>query len=148
MLVKWFELDSSKLISYDDDTLAHWAPEWIHRFRCIMGWKTVVWMSFMGTKYLKMHIMLVYRLIFWVTRVIKPIELRTVYPIVYILCVTPFISLSSFLCLFFLLLRFCRCIFCKPSRDLTRPLEGTKWFKGLIAYAKCNRDSYESELAL
>ena len=39
-------------------------------------------------------------------------------------------------------------IFCKPSRDLTHPLRGTKWFKGLAAYAKCNRDSYDSELDL
>jgi len=63
-------------------------------------------------------------------------------------CVTPFISLFSFLGLFFLLLRFYGYIFCKPSRDLTRPLGETKWFKGVPAYAKCNRDSYESELGL
>jgi len=62
-------------------------------------------------------------------------------------------------CLFFLLfdffsssisvsfLGFCGYIFCKPSQDLTRPLGGTKWFKGLVAYAKCNRDSYYSELS-
>ena len=101
MLVKWFELDSSKFISYDNDTLALWAPGWIHRFFLMhCGVKNAVWMSFMGTKYLEMHIMLVYRLIFWVTRVIKPIKLRTVYPIVYILCV---------LLLLFLCLRFFAC---------------------------------------
>ena len=32
-------------------------------FRCIVGWKTGVWMSLMGIKYLEMYIMLVYRLI-------------------------------------------------------------------------------------
>jgi len=42
--------------------------------------------------------------------------------------------------------RFCRYIFCKPSLDFTRPLGGTKGFKGLAACAKCNRDSYDSEL--
>ncbi|GJT12427.1 BYPASS-related protein [Tanacetum coccineum] len=36
----------------------------------------------------------------------------------------------------------------KPSRDFTRPLGGTKWFKRLVAYAKCNRDSYERETRL
>ena len=32
--------------------------------------------------------------------------------------------------------------------ETTRPLGETKLFKGLVAYAKCNRDSYESELDL
>jgi len=81
--------------------------------------------------------------------VIKPIELCTFYPIVYILCVL----LLLFLCFHFFssfsfFLRFCGYIFYKPSQDLTRPLGGTKGFKGLITYAKCNRDSYESELGL
>ena len=35
---------------------------------------------------------------------------------------------------------------CKPPRDLTHPLEVTYGFKGLVAHAKYNRDSYESEL--
>ena len=52
---------------------------------------------------------------------------------------------SSSIFVFFL--RFCGYIFYKPSRDLTRPLGGTKWFKGLATYAKCNYDSYDSELA-
>ena len=42
--------------------------------------------------------------------------------------------------------RFYGYIFCKPSRDLTHPLEGIKGFKGPVAYVKCNRDFYESEL--
>ena len=36
-------------------------------------------------------------------------------------------------------------------QTLTRPshpLRKTKWFKGLVAYTKCNRDSHESELDL
>ena len=35
-----------------------------------------------------------------------------------------------------------------PHETFTRPLGGTKWFKGLVAYAKCNHDSYGSELDL
>jgi len=42
---------------------------------------------------------------------------------------------------------FCGYIFCKSSQDLTHPLGETKRFKALVAYAKYNRDSYESELA-
>jgi len=53
---------------------------------------------------------------------------------------------SSSIFVFFL--RFCAYIFSKPSRNVTRPLGGTKWIKGLVAYAKCNRDSYDSELDL
>ena len=102
----------------------------------------------MGTKYLEMYIMLVYRLILE-CRVIKPIELCMVYPIVLILCVLLLLFLCfRFFSCFSFFLRFCRYIFCKPSRDLTRPLGGTKWFKWLVAYAKYNRDSYESELGL
>ena len=44
------------------------------------------------------------------------------------------------------LLRFFGYIFYKFSRHLTRPLGGTKGSKGLVAYAKCNRDNYDSEL--
>jgi len=44
--------------------------------------------------------------------------------------------------------RFCRYIIYKPSQNLTHPLGGAKGFKGLVAYAKYNRDSYDSELAL
>jgi len=69
-----------------------------------------------------------------------------------------YIYLWFVFCVFFLLfdfysssisvpfLRFCGYIFDKPARDLTDPLGGTKWFKGLVAYANCNRDSYDSEL--
>jgi len=68
----------------------------------------------------------------------------------YIICVLSFLPsfwfYSSSICVFFL--RFCGYIFCKASRNLTRPLGGTEWFKGLVAYAKCNCDSYESELGL
>jgi len=68
---------------------------------------------------------------------------------IYFVCVTPFISLFSFPFLCFLLFEILWVyIFCKPSRDLIRPLGGTKWFKGLVAYARCNRDSYEGELEL
>ena len=67
----------------------------------------------------------------------------------YILCFVIFIFFSFlFLFLCFSFLRFCGYIFCKPSRDLTRPLGGTKGFKEFVAYAKCNRDSYESELVV
>jgi len=40
MLVKWFELDFSKLIPYDDDTLALSAPGWIYRFLMHCGVKS------------------------------------------------------------------------------------------------------------
>ena len=43
-------------------------------------------------------------------------------------------------------IRLCGYVIWKPSRDLTRPIRATCRFKGLVAYAKCNRDSYESEL--
>ena len=66
----------------------------------------------------------------------------------YILCFVIFFFSFLFLFLCFSFLRFCGYIFCKPSRDLTRPLGVTKGFKGLVAYAKCNRDSYESELVV
>ena len=70
--------------------------------------------------------------------------------IFYVNCALSFISLFFRFLFFFLSfvssLRFCGYIFCKPSQDLTHPLGGTKRFKGLIACAKCNRDSYESEL--
>ena len=42
--------------------------------------------------------------------------------------------------------RFYRYIFCKVSRTLPRPLGGTKGFKSLVTYAKCNGHSCESEL--
>jgi len=148
MLVKWFELDSSKPISYNDDTLALWAPGWIHRFWCIVGWKASVWMSFMGKKYLEMHTMLVYRVIFELQGWESLLMYRS--PLLYIFCVC--YSFYLFVFISFLMFPsfwdFCGHIFCKPSRDLTRPLGETKWFKGLVAYAKCNRDSYESELGL
>jgi len=81
--------------------------------------------------------------------VTKPIELCTIHPIVYILCVLLLLFLCfHFFSCFSFFLRFCGHIFCKPSRDLTRPLRGTKWFKGLVAYAKCYRNSYECELGL
>ena len=35
-----------------------------------------------------------------------------------------------------------------PHETLLVHLGVTKGFKGLVAYAKCNRDSYESELAV
>ena len=35
-----------------------------------------------------------------------------------------------------------------PHGTLLVHLGGTKWFKGLVAYTKCNRDSYESELGM
>ena len=102
-------------------------------------------MPFSGMMCPEMRIMLVYRLIlespgFWLIRTC------TVHPVVYILfchfCFSIFVSL--FFVFFFL--RFYGYIFYKPSRDLTRPLRETKGFKGLVAYAKYNRDSYESEL--
>ena len=72
--------------------------------------------------------------------------------ILYVNCVLSFVSFFFVFLFFFLFfvsfLRFGGYIFCKPSRDLTRPLRGTKWFKGLVAYSKCNRDSYDSELDL
>ena len=78
--------------------------------------------------------------------------LRTVHPVVflYLLCFILLVfSIFVLLSIYFVsFLRFYGYIFCKPSRDLTRPLGGTKWFKGLVAYAKCNRDSHESELGL
>ncbi|GJU67279.1 hypothetical protein Tco_1253538 [Tanacetum coccineum] len=37
----------------------------------------------------------------------------------------------------------CGYVLWKPSRDFTRSTWATKWFKRLVAYAKCNRDSYE-----
>ena len=46
---------------------------------------------------------------------------------------------------FLLFFRFYEYIFYKPSRNLTYPFGGTKGFKGLVAYAKCNVGSYESE---
>ena len=102
-------------------------------------------MPFSGMMCPEMHIMIVYRLIlellggFWLIRTC------TVHPDVYILlCHFLVFDFSSFFCFSFL--RFCGYIFCKPSQDLTRPLGGTKGFKGLVAYAKYNRDSYENEL--
>ena len=53
-----------------------------------------------------------------------------------------------FLCCYFIFFKFCGYIFSKPSRKLICPLGGTEAFKGLIVYAKCNRDFYESELFL
>ena len=35
-----------------------------------------------------------------------------------------------------------------PHVTLLRPLEGSWGFKGLVAYAKYNRDSYESKLGI
>ena len=64
----------------------------------------------------------------------------------HILCFVIFSFQFLFLFSLFPFLRFCGYIFCKPSRDLTYPLGETKGFKGLVAYAKCNRDSNESEL--
>jgi len=55
-------------------------------------------------------------------------------------------SVFFFLFFSFFIQRFCGYIFCKPSRDLTRPLGGTYGFKVLVAHVKCNRDSYKSEL--
>ena len=74
------------------------------------------------------------------------IQTCTVHPDVYIMfCHFHFsIFVSLFFVFFFLIFR--GYIFCKPSRDLTRPLGVIKGFKGLVAYVKCNCDSYESEL--
>ena len=65
---------------------------------------------------------------------------------IYFLCVTPFISLFSFLFMFFLLFEI---LWVYLLQTLTRPHSSTwvtKGFKGLIVYAKCNRGSYDSEL--
>lgn len=95
----------------------------------------------------EMHLMLVYRLILELLGVLVDLIVYSLPRCIY--CVLSF-SFFSFLFLFlcFSFLRFCGYIFCKPSRDLTRPLGVTKGFKGLVAYAKCNRDSYESELVV
>ena len=92
-----------------------------------------------------MHVDVLGVRVFWLVRI------NATFPLVYIfvfLFVNPFCSSVCVFLLLFLFQRFCGYIFCKPSRDLTRPLGGTKGFKGLVAYAKCNRDSYESELAV
>ena len=104
-------------------------------------------MSFFGKMCPEMHLMLVYRLILELLEVLVDPNVYSLPRCVY--CVWSFSFFRfcfSFLCFSFL--RFCGYIFCKPSRDLTRPLGGTKGFKGLVAYAKCNRDSYESELVV
>ena len=103
-------------------------------------------MPFFGMMCTEMHIMLVYKLILELLGGFGRSDCVQFTPM-YIYCVLLFLFFDfcfSFLCFSFL--RFCGYIFCKPSRDLTRPLGGTKGFKGLVAYAKCNRDSYESEL--
>ena len=84
----------------------------------------------------------------WVTRGLWLIRTCTIHPDVYIMfCHFLFFDFCfSFLCFSFL--RFWVYIFYKHSRDLTRPLGVTKGFKGLVAYTKCNRDSYESELVI
>jgi len=68
--------------------------------------------------------------------------------ITFVFCFSCFSIFVLFSFYFVSFLRFCGYIFCEPSRDLTRPLGRTKWFKGLVAYAKCHHDSYESELGL
>jgi len=85
---------------------------------------------------LDVHILPICRLISLCAWVICLVRMCANFSLIYI-CVSLFL---------FRFQRFCGYIFCKPSRDLTRPLGGTKGFKGLVAYAKCNRDSYESEL--
>ena len=108
-----------------------------------MGWKFGVWMSFVRMKRLQMYMMLVYRLIpeshgwySWPNCV-----QFTPMCFYYMLCSFYFFIFVPLLFSFFL--RFCGYIFCKPTRDLTWL---TKWFKALVPYAKCNHDSYESEL--
>ena len=78
---------------------------------------------------------------------IQLIELRTVYPIVYIYCV----CYSFYFFVFFSLLVFLslEILWVYLLQTLTRPYSSTwvtKGFKGLVACAKCNRDSYDSEL--
>ena len=78
---------------------------------------------------------------------IEPIELCTVYPIVYIFCVL----LLLFLCFLFLsyFSFLVEILWVYLLQTLTRPHSSTwvtKGFKGLVACAKCNRDSYDSEL--
>ena len=119
-------------------------------FQCVVGWTVEVYMLFLGTKSLELHVKLVYRLIVGFLGWFGWFDCGQLTLLIFF---TWFVF-----CLFFLLFdfysssifvfffRFCGYIFCKPSWDLTRPLAGTKWFKGLVAYAKCNRDSYDSEL--
>jgi len=82
--------------------------------------------------------------------VIWLVIMRTVFPLyryLFLVCISVLFSLFFFLLFhLFSFLRFCGYIFCKPSRDLTYPLGGTKRFKGLLTCAKCNHDSYESLL--
>ena len=53
-------------------------------------------------------------------------------------CIYEFVKTNNF--------KFYEYVFCKPLRDLTHSLEITFGLKGLIIHAKCNCDSYESEL--
>ena len=62
-----------------------------------------------------------------------------------ILFVKPKRFYVSFL-LFLFFFKFYGYIFYEPLRNLIRLLGETKWFKGLVTYAKCNCNSYKSEL--
>ena len=117
-------------------------------FSCIVEWKASVWMPFLGTMCPEMHIMLVYRLILESLWVLVDPNVYSLSRCIYIVFCHFFIFYFLFLFSLFSFLRFCGYIFCKPSRDITRPLRGAKGFKGLVAYAECNRDSYESELVV
>ena len=105
------------------------------------GVKIGVWMPFMGTKSLKMYMMLVYRL-----RVIWLIKLCTVHPNVYIQAFYSFYFLVFISLLIFIPFEL---LWVYLLQIFTRPQSSTwvtKVFKRLVAYTKCNRNFYESEL--
>ena len=82
--------------------------------------------------------------------VIWLVKMCTVFPLytyLCLVCISVLFSLFSFFLFhLFSFSRFCGSIFYKYSQGLTCPLGVIKGFKGLVAYAKCNCDSYESEL--
>ena len=78
----------------------------------------------------------------------KPIECVQFLPL-YIHCVCYSFRFFVFFSLFiFLSFEILWVYLLQTLTSLSRPLWGTKWINGLVAYAKCNRDSYESELGL
>ena len=118
-------------------------------FQCVVGWTVEFYMLFLGTKSLELHVKLVYRLIVgflgwfgWFDYV------QFTLLIFYMICVLSFLSSFWFLFLFYFCFLF-EILWVYLLQTLTRPHSSTwvtKGFKGLVACAECNRDSYDSEL--
>jgi len=118
-------------------------------FWCTVGWKVNFDVVYVDREFWYVHSVYVQANIFdalviWLIRICTVVALVYICTLfIYLFC---FLYFPFFFSTYFPFSRFCVYIFCKPSRDLTRPLGGTKRFKGIVAYATYNCNSCESEL--